>query len=159
FSVPAGHAEPTDAVRGVNAEKLTALRTQRRDALREAAKKAEEGFRNGVMDYKSIPRIHVELLNAELDLAPDRAGRIAVRERLAEQSRIIEKIVAQHVESAPAGSSDLLEAKAARLKAEIALLLESAADEKVKPGPAAATAKARRDAARKVYEGAWEHHI
>ena len=38
-------------------------------------------------------------------------------------------------------------------------LYGSAADEKVKPSPGAATAKARRDAARKVYEGSWEHHL
>ena len=125
FSVPAGHAEPSGAVRGPNAEKLTTLRTQRREILREAAKAAEEAFRHGLMDYKSIPRIQVELLNAELDLAPDRAGRVAVRERLIEQFKMTEKIVAQLVESAQANTSDLLEARAARLKAEIDLLLES----------------------------------
>ncbi len=38
-------------------------------------------------------------------------------------------------------------------------LYGNAADEKAKPGPAAATAKARRDAARKVYEGTWQHHV
>jgi hypothetical protein len=37
-------------------------------------------------------------------------------------------------------------------------LYGSAADETVKPAPAAATAKARRDAAKKVCEGSWQHH-
>jgi hypothetical protein len=124
FTVPAGLAEPTAVVRGPNAEKLTALRKERRDALREAAKTAEEAYRHGVGDYASIPRIKIELLNAELDLASDRAGRVAVRERLVEQFKEIEKSVAQRVESALAVSSDLLEARAARLKAEIDLLLE-----------------------------------
>src|SRR5262245_4453705 len=38
-------------------------------------------------------------------------------------------------------------------------LYGTAADENIKPGPAAATAKARRDAAKKVYEGTWQHHV
>jgi hypothetical protein len=38
-------------------------------------------------------------------------------------------------------------------------LCGSAADENVKPAAAAATAKARRDAAKKVYEGSWQHHL
>ncbi len=127
--VPAGLAEPAAAVRGPNAEKLTALRKERLDALREAAKMAEEAYRGGAIDYASIPRIKIELLNAELDLAPDRAARVAVRERMVEQLRDVEKSTAQRVESALAPSSELLEAKAGRLKAEIDLLLESA-DEK-----------------------------
>jgi hypothetical protein len=35
----------------------------------------------------------------------------------------------------------------------------SAAEEKDQPGDQAPNAKARRDAARKVYEGAWQHHV
>src|SRR5262249_48193136 len=34
-----------------------------------------------------------------------------------------------------------------------------AADEKAEPGPRAANAKARRDAAKKVYEASWKHHL
>jgi hypothetical protein len=35
----------------------------------------------------------------------------------------------------------------------------SAADEKVDPAPRAANSKARRDAAKKVYEGSWQHYV
>lgn len=38
-------------------------------------------------------------------------------------------------------------------------LYGTAAEEKVKPGPSAATAKARRDAAKKLYESTWKHHL
>jgi hypothetical protein len=38
-------------------------------------------------------------------------------------------------------------------------LYGKAAEENVKPGPSAASAKARRDAARKVYEATWQHHL
>ena len=34
-----------------------------------------------------------------------------------------------------------------------------AGDEKAEPGPRAANAKARRDAARTVYEASWKHHV
>ena len=56
LSVSSGLAEPTTVVRGPNSEKLTALRTERRDVLRQAVKQAEEAYRNGVAEYTSIPR-------------------------------------------------------------------------------------------------------
>src|SRR5262249_29481722 len=40
-----------------------------------------------------------------------------------------------------------------------AALYGTAAEENIKPGRGAASAKARRDAARKVYEGTWQHHL
>ena len=120
--VSSGLAEPTTAVLVPDAEKLTALRKERRDVLRQAAKQTEEGFRAGVIPYTSMPRITVNLVDAELDLAPDRAARVAVLERAVDQFREIEKIVAEQVKNAVATNTDLLEAKAVRLKAEIDLL-------------------------------------
>ena len=40
-----------------------------------------------------------------------------------------------------------------------AALYGTAADENIKPGRDSATAKARRDAAKKVYEAVWQHHL
>jgi len=124
--VSSGLAEPTAVVRGSNAENLTALRKERRDILREAAEQAERLHRNARIDDASLRRITISLLNAELDLAPDRAGRVAIRERIVEQFKAIEEVVAARAESALAQSTDLLEAKAARLQAEIDVLLETA---------------------------------
>jgi outer membrane protein TolC len=124
--VSSGLAEPTTVVRGPDAEKLTALRKERRDVLRQAVKESEEAYRHGVIPYTSIPRITVNLLNAELDLASDRAARIAIRERAVDQFREIEKAVAERVEAAVADRTDLLEARAVRLQAEIDLLRERA---------------------------------
>ena len=124
--VSSGLAEPTAVVRGPNAENLTALRKERRDILREAVEQAEVAFRNGRREYTSIPRITIELLNAELDLAPDRAGRVALREQIVEKFKALEGVVAARMESARGGRTELLEAKAARLQAEIDLLLETA---------------------------------
>jgi outer membrane protein TolC len=124
--VSSGLAEPPTVVRGPDAEKLTALREERRDVLRQAVKESEEAYRHGVIPYASIPRITVNLLNAELDLASDRAARVAIRERAVDQFREIEKTVAERHNAGQADSMDLLEAKAARLQAEIDVLRETA---------------------------------
>src|SRR5262245_2565639 len=44
-SIAAGFAEPTAGVRGPDAEKITALRKERRDALLEANNAAEQAYR------------------------------------------------------------------------------------------------------------------
>jgi len=124
--VSSGLADPTAVVRGPNADNLTALRKERRDVLRQAAEVAAELHRNARMDPESFRRITIKMLNAELDLTPDRAGRIALRERTVEQFKMIEEMVAAQVEGARAARTDLLEAKAARLQAEIDLLIERA---------------------------------
>ena len=122
--VSSGLAEPAPRTREADAEMLTALRKERVEVLRQAVKQAEESFRSGLAPHTSIQRITISLLNAELDLAPDRAGRVAVRERMVAQFKRIETIVAEQVKSAIAKSTDLLEAKAARLQSEIDLLRE-----------------------------------
>ncbi len=124
--VSSGLAEPTAVVRGPNAENLTALRKERRDILRQAVKQTEVLYRAGNVEYESVSRITIKLLNAELDLAPDRAGRIALREQTVEKFKEFEKFVAARVEAARAQRTDHLEVKAARLQAEIDLLLETA---------------------------------
>jgi ribonuclease HII len=127
--VSSGLAEPTTAVRGPDAEKLSALRMERRDVLRQLVKEAEEAYHLGRMPYASITRININLLNAELELATDHAGRVGIRERMVEHFREIEKSIAEFAEAGLAGGSktDLLDAKAARMQAEIDLLLETAA--------------------------------
>ncbi len=121
-------AEPTAKVRWPDAEKITALRKERRDALLEASKSAAEAYDVGRADYATLSRIKVELLNAELGLAPDHAARVAIRKRFVEQSREIERAIAERAVSGLVGGgrSDLFESKAARLKAEIDLTLELA---------------------------------
>jgi hypothetical protein len=122
--VSSGLAEQATVVRGADSDKVIALRTERRDVLRQAARQAEEGYRNGLSDYDSIPRITINLLNAELDLAPDRAARVIVRQRAVEQFKMFESLVAGRLEAKIANSNDLLEVKAARIQAEVDLLLE-----------------------------------
>ncbi|HEY3963816.1 MAG TPA: hypothetical protein VGM05_04615 [Planctomycetaceae bacterium] len=122
--VSSGLAEPA-AVRGPNAENLTALRKERRDILRQAVEQAEVLHRSAKIDDASFRRIAINLLHAELDLDPDHAARVALREQMVKQFKAIEEIAAARVESARATRTELLEAKAARLQAEIDLLLET----------------------------------
>jgi hypothetical protein len=124
--VSSGLAEPAAVGRGQDAENITVLRKERRDILQQAVEQAETLFRNARLDDESIRRIKVKLLNAELELAPDRAGRVAIRKREVEQFKAFEEIVAARKQSARAQSTELLEAKAARLQAEIDLLIETA---------------------------------
>ncbi len=135
LSVSAGFAEPTTDVRGPDAEKITALRKERRDALLEASNAAEHGYHVGRTDYATVRRLKSELLDAELDLAPNHAARVAVRKRLVEQFREIEQAIAERAVEGLAGGgrSDLFESKAARLKAEIDLALELATTDPKNP--------------------------
>jgi hypothetical protein len=135
LSLSAGLAEPTPVVRGPDTEKITALRKERRDALLEARNAAEQMYRIDRSDYATMRRLKAELLDAELDLAPDHATRVAARKRLAEQFREIEQEIAKRAASGliGGGRSELFESKAARLKAEIDLALELATPDPKNP--------------------------
>ena len=124
--VSSGLAEQTTTVRGANAENLTALRQERRDTLRQAVELVVALYRNARIDQEPALRLTTTLLNAELDLAPDRAARIALREQTIKQIKALEEIAATRKESARGPQFEILEAKAARLQAEIDLLLEKA---------------------------------
>jgi outer membrane protein TolC len=65
-------------------------------------------------------------LNAELDLATDHAGRVAIRRQIVEQFKTLEKVTDEQFKNVLIDRTDVFEAKAARLQAEIDLLLEMA---------------------------------
>ena len=121
-------AAPKAAEPAPDAEKILALQKERRDLLREAVTSAEQAFRGGVLPYATVSRATANWLSAELDLAGNRAERIAIREKILAHTRDVEGITAETVKAALANHGDLLEAKAARLQAEIELLRERAKD-------------------------------
>ena len=127
LSVPAGLAEPTAEVRGPDAEKITALRKERRDALLEAHNTAEQMARTEDTDYATVKRLRDELLNAELEVASDHAARVAIRKRMVDRLRGIEQLIAVAAKAGTWSGTkiNLFEAKADRLRAEIDLALES----------------------------------
>ncbi len=83
-------------------------------------------YRKAKLDQEPVLRLTITLLNAELDLAPDRAGRIALREQTIKQFQAIEELAVARVEGARGPKLEILEAKAARLQVEIDLLIETA---------------------------------
>ncbi len=124
--VSSGLAEPNAVVRGPNTEKLTALRMERRDALREVAEGALARYQIARIEQEPVLRLTIALLNAELDLAPDRAARIALCEQAIKQLKAIEELAAGRLEASRGTRYEILAAKAARQQAEIDLLLETA---------------------------------
>jgi hypothetical protein len=132
LSVGAGFAGRTAEVRGADAEKVTALRKERRDALLEASSAAEQNYKVERTDFATVRRLKTELLDAQLDLAPDHDARVAIRKRFVEQFREIEQSIAAQaaVGLVGGGRTELFESKAARLKSEIDLALELADDKR-----------------------------
>ena len=126
FAVISARAEPKDADPAPDAEKITALQKERRDLLREVVNSAEEGHRTGVLAYSAVSRAMTAWLNAELDLAANHAERVAVREKILTHAENVEKTAGEAFKVGNADRTDLLEAKAARLQAEIDLLRERA---------------------------------
>lgn len=135
LSVSAGFAEPTADVRAQHAEKIIALRKERRDALLEAYNAAEEMRRSDTSDYAIVKRLRDELLDAELDLARDRPARAALRKRMVDQLREIEQEIAAKAEAGLRGGSKaaFFEVKADRLKVEIDLSIELATPDQKNP--------------------------
>jgi outer membrane protein TolC len=112
------------AARGQDPEKLTALRKERREILRQALKATENGYQNGVIEFVSVMRITANLLNAELDLASDHDERVAIRKRAVEQLKVFERTARERADANLATNGEVLEVKADRLQAEIDLLRE-----------------------------------
>jgi hypothetical protein len=82
-------------------------------------------YRKARIEQGPVLRITNTLLNAELDLAPDRAARIALREQTIKQLRSIEELAVTRKEAARGTQIEILEAQADRLQAEIDLLLDT----------------------------------
>lgn len=109
-----------------SAETNWALLNERRDTLRQLVTDVEQRHRSGRATLDSVIRASNLLLDAELDLAKTKAERILVYEQQIRRLRALEKLVeSRHKVGVPGGeTADLLDAKAARLKAEIQLAHE-----------------------------------
>lgn len=101
--------------------KLKALRKERLATLREVAAQARARYQAGIVGLDQVrPRLRAAL-DAELALCESDSERIRVMEKIVALEKQVEKNAADQVAVGASGSSELLEAKAARLEAEIAL--------------------------------------
>jgi len=99
---------------------------ERRDTLQRLVQILENGYRMGTVDFTRVASVAGKLADAELDLAKNKDERIAACRKQFEWCRGAEKVCQARFESGTVTESDVLEAKAERLKAEIRLLKETA---------------------------------
>jgi outer membrane protein TolC len=137
----------TDAdVLGASAERLTAeirllrekagdkpaevesLLKERQDALRNLVKILDLQYRAGTVDFIRVASAESRLADAELGSAKNKDARIAACQKKAELCRDVEKICQARL-AVDGTDADVREARAERLKAEIQLLREKAADD------------------------------
>lgn len=111
-----------------NKANLTSLLTERRDTLRQLAEEFTKRYQQGQISYAPVSQATIDWLHAELELAPDKAARVALHERIVEHFREREKAFSKELLSGVGQNSDLLIAKAARLQAQVDLLREEARD-------------------------------
>lgn len=104
------------------------LLSQRRDTLREIVELAEAQYRDGRGQQRDVFRAAESLIDAELDLATDKAERIALRERRLDIMKRMEEHTRARREVAAVNNAEVLAATAERLKAEIELLQERASE-------------------------------
>jgi outer membrane protein TolC len=97
---------------------------ERRETLRQLVKAAEQHYRSGNTTLPSVIRASNLLLEAELEAAKTKAERIALYEKMVENLRELEKVAEAGYKAGVRPMDDVLEARAARLKAEIQLARE-----------------------------------
>ena len=120
----AGADPPKSTEQEVGPGQLQSLRKERRETLRTLVDAAESKFNSGKATLDSLLRGSELLLEAELDLAETKAERIAVHEKIVANLRQVEKAAQMRCNAGVAPIEESLEAKAARLKAEIQLKCE-----------------------------------
>lgn len=97
---------------------------ERLTVLQEAAKLTHESHRRGSLAFTGVMAADQAVLEAELELAPNAAERVRIRESLLQHAQELEKTVEQLVKGGEAPQMDLLTARANRLRAQADLLLE-----------------------------------
>ncbi len=111
-----------------NNARLESLLQERYETLREAHAVGVAQFRTSAITLNSLDRIRQSLLEAELEITNDKAKRIAVHQQYVKDvTEFWELQLARH-KFGTASSTDVLEAKAKRLNAEIQLAREEAED-------------------------------
>ena len=98
------------------------LMQERLEALKGEVEMEERMMTMGMTDnFKSLRDVQIEALTAELELCTTRSERTEVLKRNVEVQQKYEKLATARYKAAAGTKSDVLAAKADRLKAEIAL--------------------------------------
>ena len=105
-------------------DELGDLRAQRIETLRQAVNAIEAQYRAGQSDVRELLAVQAELLDAKLDAASTPKLRIQVLKQQLELSASAEKLADARFRAGGAKQTDVLLAKAARLRVEVLLLKE-----------------------------------
>ena len=103
---------------------VKALHQERIETLRSLVQIIETQFNNGKAPTTNVLEAKRNLLIAQLDGAESVTERITLREELLKNLEQFEQLVSDQVDSGAAPASNLLEVRAARIKAEIELAEE-----------------------------------
>jgi RNA polymerase sigma factor (sigma-70 family) len=109
-----------------NNAKVKALLQKRLDTLRSVAERAEQLFQKGAMALEDVRRVRIRVYQAEVDLCDTVKKRIAVLQKIVDEQKAMEEVIARHVAQGTASQTTMLEATVSRLEAEIALEREKA---------------------------------
>ena len=110
------------------ADKLEKLLTQRRDTLRQLVDVVTGQYRHGTTGFESVARATAQLIDAELELAKNPEGRIAILQRRAELMKGLFAMVDMRFKNGQVTQAQVLAAKAALLQSQIHLTREQADD-------------------------------
>lgn len=105
-------------------DEIKDLMMERRDALRERATAVDAEYRSGRSEVAKVLDAQKDLLDAELELAPNRERRIALRRETLETLKVAELLAQAQFEQGVNTIQERLEAKAARIACKIDLLRE-----------------------------------
>jgi hypothetical protein len=101
--------------------KLKALLKERLATLQAAAAQTDKQYKTGTAAVAEIMEARRAVRDAELELCDTDKERLAVLEKMLEEARAFEKVVAQQVDAGMAPPNSGFKAKADRLQIEIAL--------------------------------------
>jgi outer membrane protein TolC len=92
--------------------------------LQEAAALQREAYRSGTASLTSLLATDQDVLEAELELAKSARDRVRIREEMLKLAETLEKAAEQLAKAKEAPRTDLLSARASRLRATADLMLE-----------------------------------
>ena len=103
---------------------LKELLTKRRDTLQQLLELRKKELQSGRGSYRDVQDVVNELIDANMQLSTDHAVRINLLQEYVESLRTFEEATQAKVKVGTGSQADVLEAQAARLKAEIRLVQE-----------------------------------
>ena len=115
---------PAVAVENNIDQEIEKVLRERLAVLQEAAKLRREGYQAGEVTLTSALASDQDVLQAELELAKSVADRVRIREETLKTAETIEKAVAELVKRNESPRTDLLSARANRLRVSADLMLE-----------------------------------